>query len=90
MPSIKIHLESAEYNVVSRLAAELKVQPGAIAYAALNRLMLDVQSPAVKIGVVETWAWHRQNLPHRSDSACSVYAYQEKGDDQPTPSRYLP
>ena len=90
MPTIKLHLEAAEYDAVARYAANLKVKPEAVAYAALNRLMLEARSPQIQIEVVETWAWHRENLPLWSDSACSVHAYEGKGDDEPSPSRFVP
>ena len=89
MPAIKLHLEAAEYDAVVRYAEALKVKPEAVAYAALNRLMLDSRNPEVRLDVIQTWAWHRENLPLWSDSACSVHAYEGKGDDEPEPSKYL-
>lgn len=89
MPTIKLHLEQAEYDAVARYATSLNVKPEAVAYAALNRLMLDARNTAVRADIVETWEWHHHNLPIWSDSACSVHAYEGKGDDEPTPSRYL-
>ena len=89
MPTIKLHLESAEFDAVERYAKQLKVKPEAIGYAALNRLMLDSRSLEVQLEIVQTWEWHRNNLPLWSDSACSVHAYEGKGDDEPEPSRYV-
>lgn len=89
MPAIKLHLEQGEYDAVARFAAILKVKPEAIAYGALNRLMLDARNPELRRDIVETWEWHRENLPLWSDSACSVHAYEGKPDDEPEPSRYL-
>lgn len=89
MPAIKLHLQQGEYDAVARFAAILKVKPEAIAYAALNRLMLDARNPELRRDVGETWEWHRDNLPLWSDSACSVHAYEGKSDDEPEPSRYL-
>ena len=89
MPAIKLHLEAAEYDAVARLAEALKVKPEAIVYSALNRLMLDGRNPTIREDIVQTWEWHRENLPLWSDSACSVHAYEGKGDDEPEPSRYL-
>ena len=89
MPTIKIHLEAAEYDVVARYADHLKTKPEAVAYAALNRLMLEMRSPVIQIDIVQTWDWHRNNLPLWSDSACSVHAYEGKSDDAPTPSPYI-
>jgi hypothetical protein len=89
MATIKLHLEAAEYDVVERLAIKLHLKPEAIAYAALNRLMLEARSPDVQVDVVQTADWRRQNLPLWSDSACSVHAYEGKSDDEPAPSRYV-
>ena len=88
MPAIKLHLEQAEYDAIERFAKKLGVKPEAVAYSALNRLMLDGRNPALRIDIVETWEWHRENLPLWSDSAGSVHAYEGKPDDEPTPSRY--
>jgi hypothetical protein len=89
MPAIKLHLEQAEYDAVERFARQLKLKPEAIAYGALNRLMLEARKPEVRTEIAETWVWHRQNLPLWSDSACSVHAYEGKADDEPEPSRYV-
>jgi hypothetical protein len=89
MPTIKIHLEQGEHDAVARFAEKVNVKTEAVLYAALNRLMLQARDPAVRIEIVETWAWHRENLPLWSDSACSVHAYEGKGDDEPEPSRYV-
>ena len=86
MSAIKIHLEQAEYDVVARLADELNLKPEAIAYAALNRLMLERRNREVRAEIAETWEWRRDNLPLWSDSACSVHAYECMPDDEPTPS----
>jgi hypothetical protein len=88
MPTIKVHLERAEFDAVARLASSLGVKPEAIAYSALNRLMLTSRQADVQQDVVETWAWHRENLPLWSDSACSIHAYEGKSDDEPEPSKY--
>lgn len=86
MPTIKLHLETAEYDAVARFAAALNVKPEAVAYAALNRAMLSAREPELRVEIVETWEWHKENLPLWSDSACSVHAYEGKTDDEPTPS----
>ena len=57
-------------------------------YAALNRLMLEARKPAVREEILDTWEWHRDNLPLWADSACSVHAYEGKPDDEPEPSEY--
>lgn len=89
MPTIKLHLEAAEYNAVERYASSLNVKTEAVAYAALNRLMLEARTPELRVDIVHTWEWHRENLPLWSDSACSVHAYEGKGDDEPEPSRFF-
>ncbi len=89
MPAIKLHLEEAEYDAVVRYATAINVKPEAVAYAALNRLMLDGRNPALPTEIAQTWAWHRANLPLWSDSAHSVHAYEGKADDEPEPSPYL-
>ncbi len=89
MPTIKIHLEQAEYDAVARFAELITAKPEAVAYGALNRLMLEARDPAVRVEILDTWAWHRQNLPLWSDSACSVHAYEGKADDEPEPSSYI-
>ena len=86
MPTIKLHLEQAEHDALTRYAAMLNVKPEAVVYSAVNRLMLDSRNPEVRVDIVDTWAWHRENLPLWSDSACSVHAYEGKGDDEPQPS----
>ncbi len=88
MPSIKLHLEQAEHDAIARFAALINVKPEAVAYAALNRLMLDTHNPDLAREITETWAGHHDNLPLWSDSACSVHAYEGKADDEPEPSRY--
>jgi hypothetical protein len=88
MPAIKLHLDRSEYDVVERFARVLNVKPEAVLYCALNRLMLDARNPVLVDEVGQTWAWHHTNLPLWSDSACSVHAYEGKGDDEPEPSRY--
>ena len=89
MPTIKIHLEDGEYDAIARFAEALETKPEAVAYAALNRLMLAARDRAVQTDILETWEWHRDNLPLWSDSACSVHAYESQPDDEPEPSRYL-
>jgi hypothetical protein len=89
MHSIKLHLVQAEYDPVERFAKSLHTSPEAVAYAALNRLMLEARNPEVRRDIVETWEAHATNLPLWSDSACSVHPYEGKPDDEPEPSRYL-
>lgn len=89
MHNIKLHLARPEFDAVERYAKSLQTTPEAVAYAALNRLMLDARNPEVRKDIVETWAAHTDNLPLWSDSAGSVHAYESKPDDEPEPSRYL-
>ena len=89
MPTIKVHLEYAEYCVVERYAASLGVKPEAIAYCALNRLMLDSRNPDLRAEIPQTWDGHRENLPLWSDSAGGPHGYESKPDEEPEPSRYF-
>ena len=89
MPIIKLHLENAEYDAIERFAATLSTKPEAVAYSALNRLMLTARDPTVCAEIVDTWDWHHKYLPLWSDSAGSVQAYEGKPDDEPEPSKYM-
>ena len=89
MPTIRLHLDRAEYDAVERFATALSLSPEAVAYGALNRTLLDARNPMVKADLMETWAGHRENLPLWADSAGSVHAYEGKHDDEPEPSKYL-
>lgn len=89
MSTIKVHLESAEYDAVCRYAEALGVSPEDVAYAALNRLMLAGETPELNRDIADTRSWRHQNLPLWSDSAGSVHAYEGKADDEPARSRYL-
>jgi hypothetical protein len=89
MASIKLHLEAAESDAVARYAESIGTKPEAVAYAALNRLMLEARNPAMRDEILQMWESKKQNLPLWADSACSVHAYEGKADDEPEPSRYL-
>lgn len=89
MSAIKIQLDSAELAAVERFAESLHVKAEDVAYAALNRLMMQGRDESVRADIVETKAWRGDNLPLWSDSAHSVHAYEGKHDDEPQPSRYL-
>ena len=89
MSAVKIHLEAAESDAVERLATLLGVKPEAVAYTALNRLMLDARDPRLGKEIRETWEGKRNNLPLWADSAWSVHAYEGKADDEPEPSKYV-
>lgn len=86
--TIKIHLDEAERNPVVRLAEHLGVEPEDVAYAALNRLMLQARDPAVQQEIVELRLAKQNNLPLWADSAGSVHAYEGKHDAEPEKSRY--
>ena len=89
MPTIKIHLEHAEYDAIARFASGLHVKPEAVAYCALNRLMLDVYDPSRCTEIAQTWEWRRENLPLWSDSAGGPHVYEGKPDEEPEPSKHL-
>ena len=82
MPAIKIYLEDEEYAPVSRLAEELHLRPEDIAYAALNRIMLNSGDAEIRADITHTHYWRRANLPQWGDSARSVHAYEGKSDGQ--------
>lgn len=86
MSGIKLHLEAAELAAVQRFADRLKVRPEDVAYAALNRLMMNCRDPEIADDIAQTRDWRRENLPLWSDSAGSVHAYEGKQDDEPTPN----
>lgn len=87
MSAIKIHLENEELSAVERLADSLHVGLEDIAYAALNRLMLQSNDPELRMDIAQTRNWRSGNLPLWSDTARSVHAYESKPDDEPHPSR---
>lgn len=86
--SIKIHLDDAEMNPVSRLARVLHVEPEDIAYAALNRLMLEARDPATQAEIVNLKSAKVSNLPLWADTAGSVHAYEGMRDCEPEHSKY--
>lgn len=86
MSGLKIPLEDAELDAVCRFARALDVAPADVAYAALNRLMLDAADADLRADIVQTSRWRRDNLPLWSDSALSVHAYEGLPDDEPEPS----
>ena len=88
MSAIKIHLPDEELEAVQRYAAEVGVAPEEVAYAALNRLMLQISKDAAAISqdIRETRDWRPNNLALWSDSARSVHIYEGKGDDFSQPS----
>ena len=89
MPAIKLHLDRSEFDAVERYASVMNLKPEAVIYCALNRLMLAAHNPELADEIAQTWEAHHTNLALWSDSACSVHAYEGKGDDEPEPSRYI-
>ena len=88
MSAIKIHLDAAEMHPVERLARMLGVTPENVAYAALNRLMLQGRDPSVQAEIVGLSRTRANNLPLWADSAGSVHAYEGMPDCEPAPSKY--
>lgn len=86
--SIKIHLDDAEMKPVTRLALALHVQPEDVAYAALNRLMLEARDPATQAEIVNLKNAKANNLPLWADTAGSVHAYEGMRDCEPEHSKY--
>lgn len=88
MSAIKIHLPDEELSAVRRYAEEIGVTPEDVAYAALNRMMLQTKTDeeAIDREIVEAREWRKTNLALWSDSARSVHIYEGKGDDPSAPS----
>ena len=89
MSAIKIRLDGEDLAAVERYAAALNVKAEDVAYAALNRLMIQARDETVRADIIETRAWRGENLPLWSDTAHSVHAYEGKHDAEPEPSRYV-
>lgn len=87
MSGIKLHLDQGESDAIARFAAAIGVSSEDVAYAALNRLMLNTDDPDLRRDIVETRGWRKDNLPMWSDSARSVHAYEGKPDDEPEARR---
>jgi hypothetical protein len=90
MPSIKLHLETAEYAAVKRLAVAMNMKPEDLMYGALNRLMLEADDEALRKELMQTREWRKDNLPLWSDSAGSVHAYESMPDEEPRPKAKKP
>lgn len=88
MPAIKIHLEDAEHDAVVRLAELLRVRPEDVAFAALNRLMLNAKESAVQDDILFTLRWRQDNLPLWADSAYAVHNYEGLSPNEPAKSKY--
>lgn len=86
--AIKIHLDAAEMQPVARLARALHVDPEDIAYAALNRLMLEARDPKTQTEIVNLKVARKNNLPLWADTAGSVHAYEGMRDCEPEHSKY--
>ncbi len=83
MFTVKIHLDPAEYAVVSRYASKLDVSPEDIAYAGLDYIMSHTGDATLRTQIVETKAGRAENLPIWADTERSVHAYEGSADDQP-------
>lgn len=83
MSVIRVHLESAEMHVVTRLSQALSVSKEDVAYAALDRLMTSARDPETQQYIKNSSATRKQNLPRWADTARSVHAYEGGHDDQP-------
>ncbi|MBI5424233.1 MAG: hypothetical protein HZA32_09090 [Opitutae bacterium] len=88
MSAIKLHLEDAEMHPVLRLAKLLHVEPEDIAYAALNRLMLQGRDAEAQNDIIQTKKVRETQLPLWADSAGSVHAYEGMPDCDPARSKY--
>lgn len=88
MSTIRLHLEDAEFHPVVRLADLLEVEPEDVAYAALNRLMLEARNPEIQADIAQARRWRRNTLPLWSDTAGSVHAYEGMRDCEPEKSKY--
>lgn len=86
--SIKIHLDDAEMKPVHRLARALGVEPEDVAYAALNRLMMQARDPATQAEIINLKKSKAANLPLWADTAGSVHAYEGMHDCEPEHSKY--
>ena len=87
MSSIKIHLENEEIAAIDRLAESLGATVDDIGYAALNRLMLEAESPGLAAEVARLKEERRNTLPVWSDSAHSVHVYEAMPDSEQHPRR---
>ena len=83
MNTVKIHLDTAEYAVLSRFATKLNVRPEDVAYAGLDTIMSHTDDLQTRRAIVETKAWRGQNLPLWADTERSVHAYEGGQDDPP-------
>jgi hypothetical protein len=82
MNGIKIHLDAAEQDAVQRHAEALGVDCEDIAYAALNRLMLELKTHEQEIGreIVNTRDW-RHHYPPLWSEGDSTHRHEGKNDD---------
>ncbi len=85
MPVLRLHLDDEEFAPVRRLAQELNLRPEDVAYAALDQLMQERESPTIRSAILYAHSWRSSNLPQWADSARSVHAYEGLPDDYPSP-----
>ncbi|MGH7995861.1 MAG: hypothetical protein ACREFX_05865 [Opitutaceae bacterium] len=89
MSHITVNLSVEELAAVSRAARRLRVEPDAIVYAALDRMMLQMNDPSVRAEVARSNEGRGRALPRWSDQARSVHAYESQTDDESKRSDYL-
>lgn len=89
MSTLKIHMPAEELAAVNRAAERLGIKPEALAYEALDRLMLRLNEPELRSDLVKTVMSRGVSLALWSDSAHSVHIYESMPDDESSPSHYL-
>jgi hypothetical protein len=76
MHTIKIHLETEEYQPVFRLAEHLRLLPEDLAYAGLNRIMQGAADPGLAAEVARLKAARAHGLPNWADRSREIHAYE--------------
>ena len=76
MHSIKLHLEQEEFQPLVRLADELKIDPAAILYAGLNRVMQQAGETAMQQEIILLKSARQTQLPNWADRAREIHAYE--------------
>ncbi len=89
MSTIKLHLETEELAAVDRVAKRFNLGTEALVFFALDRLMLQLNDPAVRAEVQQTGNPRGKSLALWSDSARSVHIYESQPDGETRRSRYL-
>ena len=91
MNGIKIHLEATEQEAVRCHAEALGVDCEDIAYAALNRMMLELKTHEQEIDrdIVNTREWRHHYPPLWTDPAHSAHFPVSKGEGEAATSRWF-